>query len=61
MKAYQIEAKRLLDDVIEQNKEDKAVSSLIMSKLKIIVKYRRGTRRRSISRPSHTNGKITPK
>jgi hypothetical protein len=25
LKAYQVEAKRLLDDVIAQNKEDKAV------------------------------------
>ena len=54
LKAYQVEAKQLLDNVIAQNKEDKAVRPSSIRLIK--VEYRRRTRRRTIPRPSDPNG-----
>jgi len=52
---YQVEAKRLLDDIIAQNKEDKAVISLNDKEL-TTVERSRGTCGRTISRSSHSDG-----
>jgi Universal stress protein family len=54
LKVYQVEAKRLLADVIRQNKDDKAV--LILTCRTNVVQRRRGTCPREIPRPSPENG-----
>ena len=55
-KTYQVEAKRLLDNVISLNKDGKAVPPLFVLTELMKVECRRRACRRTISRSSSTDG-----